>query len=79
VRTTREWIIERDNVAGLDINLAKRCCHRHGHRTEMDRHVISLRDHASLRIEYSTRIVTPFLDVWRKRRAPQRNTHLFRN
>ena len=45
----------------------------------MDRHVIAHGNHPRLAIENGTGIVAPFLDVRRKRGAPQGRTHLLGN
>src|SRR6266851_5604418 len=43
----------------------------------MHRHVIALRNHATILIKNSTRVIAPLFDVGRERRAPQRRAHLF--
>src|SRR5262245_28528547 len=45
----------------------------------MHRHVISLRDHVAAVVENRARVVTAFLDVWRKSCPFQRRTHFFCN
>src|SRR5688572_16283243 len=77
MRAARERIVHRDDITGANFNYVERGGNGHRHRPEMHRHVIALRDHASLRVEHRARVVTPLFDVWRKGGAAQRDAHLF--
>ena len=47
-----------------------------GHRAEVDRNVLGLRDHPPVRTEERRRAVAPLLDVGRERRAHEHGAHL---
>jgi hypothetical protein len=70
VSSAGEWIVYRDHVAGFDNDIAQGRSHSHGHRAEMHRHVISLRDDATGRIKHGAGIIASLFDVWRERSAP---------
>ena len=52
---------------------------RVGHRAEVDRDVLGLRDHPAPLVEQRGRAVPPFLDVGRERGADQDGAHLLRD
>ena len=53
--------------------------HGFGHRAEMDRDVLRLRDHATVLVEQCGRAVAALLDVRRERRPDERGAHLLRD
>src|SRR5688572_19958935 len=73
VCAAREWIVQSNHVAGRKFDLAERSGYCHRHRSEMYRHVIALRDHATASVKDSARVITSLLDVWGKRGATQRD------
>ena len=52
---------------------------RVGHRAEVHRDVLGLRDHAAALVEERRRAVAPLLDVRRERRADEHRAHLLRD
>jgi hypothetical protein len=48
MRPSGKWIVERNDIARLHIDLAKRSGDCHWHGTEMDRHVITLSNHPTV-------------------------------
>ena len=75
VRAAGVWVIEHPDVVVGRPPLP----HRGdgvGHRTEVDRDVLGLRDHPTAVVEEGGGTVAPFLDVRRERRADERRAHL---
>src|SRR5947208_5382885 len=73
------WIVQDHHVAWSHLAVFDRRFDRQRHRTQMYRHVISLRDHVAAVVEDRARVVTAFLDVRRKSCTLQRRTHFFCN
>ncbi len=71
----RVRVVEDPRLAGRGIVRHDRR-DRFGHRAEMDRDVLRLRDHAAQLVEERSRAVASLLDVRREGRADQRGAHL---
>ncbi len=78
VRAAGERVVEDEDVVGSGI-VGADCRDRIGHRAEVDRDVLGLRDHAAAPVEDGGRAVAPLLDVRGERRADQNRAHLVRN
>ena len=77
VRASTEWVVQNDHVVGGEgAQLLQRGLHAHGHRSQVDRHVITDGHGHAARIEEGARIVAPFLDVRGERGSSQGRSHL---
>jgi hypothetical protein len=72
-------VVQHGNVAGTEMKAIKRRAHRHGHGTQMHRHVIAHGDDLSFGVEDGAGIVASFFDVWRKSGTTKGGAHLFRD
>jgi hypothetical protein len=75
VRAAGERIVEHEDVGSRRLVLHHRG-HGIGHRPEVNRDVLSLRDHSTALVEEARRAVPPFLDVGGERGADERRAHL---
>ncbi len=76
MRSSAERIVQHDHVAGTHVAGGNCGAHRHGHRSQVDRHVIAHGNHFASAVEHGARIIAPLFDVRRKRCAPKRRAHL---
>ena len=64
VRAAAEGIVEtRDVARSQSAELLEGCPYAHGHRAEVDRHVVAQGNRGAVGREESARIVPPFLDI----------------
>src|SRR5258708_28323672 len=79
MRTSAKRIVQHDHIARTHLAGSNRGAHRHGHRTQVHRHVVAHGDHFAGAVEYGARIISPLLDVGGKRSTPERRPHLLCN
>jgi hypothetical protein len=70
-------IVEDHCVARFHFHGAHGRPNRHGHRTQVNGHMIPLRHELAGSVEHGARVVPPFFDVGREGGTPQRDAHLF--
>src|SRR5215813_6929972 len=71
------WIVEHHYIAALEGNCFKSSPDRHWHRSEMHRHVITLRYQYAVAVEDGAGVVSSLFDVRRKGRTAEAHAHLF--
>ena len=76
MRSARERIVQRCDVAALEIEVRDCRAHRQRSRAEMHRNVRGLRDQLAARVENRAGKIVPLLDVGRERRLPEHHAHL---
>src|SRR5208282_2851449 len=79
MRPAGEGIVQRGDVAALELEVLDCRAHRERRRAEMHRNMRGLCDQLAARVENRTRKIVPLLDVGRERRLPEHNAHLVGN
>ncbi len=79
VRAPGVGVVQQGDVSGAELECAQRGLDRHGHRAEMDGHVVAHGKDISRGVENGAGIVAALLDVGRKRGTAERGAHFFRD
>ena len=71
-------IVEQRDITRPKLECADGGSHRHGHRSEVDGHVIAHGEDLPSAVEHRAGIVATLLDIGRERRPAQSCAHFFR-